>query len=125
MKVFALGLAVFMLAAACGEPVQTVSAEHEWCAITDASEASAVKFDLIFEAGLSLDLEMDDVNARASALNTDYLASGMTDDEAARAVSDDLFEMADFTIACELAFTTCKGRVDPDMAEEICPTETG
>lgn len=124
MKVPALFLVLILLAPACGESAQSVSGEREWCAFPDASEASALKFDLIFEAGSSLNLDMGAVNADAGALNADYLASGMTDDEAARAVSDDLLEMPDFVTACELAFATCGERVDPAMVDEICPSPT-
>ncbi len=124
VKSFLLCLAVGVLVVGCGQATETASAEQAWCAFADASEQSALKFDVIFEAGLSLGLDMDVVNARAAGLNGEYRASGMTEDEAARAVSDDLFEMDDFVAACGEAFVTCAERLLSAEADEICPAET-
>lgn len=124
MKPFILCLALCVLVVGCGQASETASAERAWCAFADASEQSALKFDVIFEAGLSLGLDMDVVNAQAAGLNGEYRASGMTEDEAARAVSDDLFEMDDFVTACGEAYVTCAERLLSDEADEICPAGT-
>jgi hypothetical protein len=88
----------------------TLTAEEiEWCTFTDSSVESADRFDVIFEAGLTLGLEMDSLNALAQANLDERMAQGMARDEAAAAVSQDLFTFEAFTLACHEAFTTANG----------------
>ena len=120
LKTFAYLLLLSLLIGSCGDDGLLTSEEREWCSITDATEESAVKFDLIFEAGLNLELQMDVINARAGVLNEEYAAEGMSVDEAARAVSGDLIEMDDYMAACQEAFAFCSdyyGLTD----EDLCP----
>ncbi len=127
MKALSLLLATCILLAACASAddadggTSFTAAEREWCAITDASENSALKFDVVFEAGINLGLDMDLLNAQAAASNEEHHAAGMSDDEAARAVSDELLEMADYRAACQDAFRFCAQHADPTIADAICP----
>lgn len=90
--------------------------------IADASENSAVVFDVIFEAGLGLDLPMDELNAKAGSLNEQYLAEGMAVDEAVRAVSTDLLEDDVYIAACQAAYGACPDfLISSAAANEICP----
>jgi hypothetical protein len=79
--------------------------EREWCSFGDATEESAQHFDVIFEAGLALELNMDGVNFLAADARAKYEAEGMTPDEAVRAVSDDMANDATFAAACKLAYS--------------------
>jgi hypothetical protein len=83
--------------------------EIEWCTFPDSSEASADRFDQIFQAGLNLGLEMDSLNAIAQASLDDLMAQGMARDEATAAVSQDLFGYEAFTLACHEAFVVANG----------------
>lgn len=80
------------------------AAEREWCSLDDATEASALHFDVIFEAGLALELNMDLVNISAAEARAKYEAEGMTPDEAVRAISDDMMNDETFAAACKLAY---------------------
>lgn len=82
--------------------------EREWCSFKDATEESAERFDVIFEAGLALDLNMDLVNISASEARGKYEAEGMSPDEAVSAVSDDMANDATFAAACKLAYSESK-----------------
>jgi len=94
-------------ASATTVPAPTLSDEaRDWCRLTAADEASADRFDLIFEAGLNLRLNMDAVNATAGGKRFEYEEAGMSPDEAVRAVSDDLFDLPAFVEACQAAFET-------------------
>ena len=80
------------------------AAEREWCSFVDSSEESALRFDIIFEAGLELGLDVDAMNAQASELNAEYLAQGMALDEAARRTSEQLLDDETFIAACKQAY---------------------
>lgn len=109
-KALSVLLAMALLLAACGgdnaadEDSLLTAAEREWCNFADASEESAQRFDLIFEAGLALDLNMDLVNFFASEARDKYEAEGLDADAAVRAVSDDMAKNPDFAAACKLAY---------------------
>ena len=60
-----------------GAPTLTEEA-REWCRFTGATEADAVRFDQIFEAGLGLGLNMDVVNATAGGKRLEYEEAGMS-----------------------------------------------
>ena len=90
--------------AACGNGSGLTAAERQWCRFTDDSEESAARFDLIFEAGLALGLNMDGINATASALRDEYEAEGMTSNQAIAAVSDVLLEDETYIEACQAAY---------------------
>jgi hypothetical protein len=93
-----------MLPACGGDDSLLTAEEREWCSLGDATEESAYKFDVIFEAGLALRLNMDMVNVFATEARAGYEAEGMSADEAIRAVSDDLAMNKDFAAACKLAY---------------------
>jgi hypothetical protein len=78
--------------------------EEAWCTFTDASEASQLRFDQIFEAGLNSGLPVDQMNAQASGRRGEYRAEGMDIDEATRAVSADLLVDEVFRTACKEAY---------------------
>lgn len=84
------------------------AAEREWCSFNDASEESADRFDVIFEAGLALDLNMDLINISAIEARAEYEAEGMSPDEAVSAVSDDMANDATFATACKRAYSESK-----------------
>ncbi len=92
-----------------GSPTELTAAEREWCSFPDGSDESALRFDLIFEAGLALGLPVDEMNAQASELRAEYESSGMDLDAATRAVSADLLEEEVFITACKLAFSNTVG----------------
>lgn len=105
-----LALASLMLPACGGEDAAEddsllTAEEREWCSFGDATEESAYRFDVIFEAGLALRLNMDMVNSSATEARANYEADGMSADEAVRAVSDDLTTNEDFVAACKLAYS--------------------
>jgi hypothetical protein len=108
-------LALALTAAACGGDATAdtdgglTDAERAWCAFDGASPDAALRFDQIFEAGLVASLPMDALNARASALRSEYAEQGMTDDEAVRAVSADLLEDEVFIEACKVAYAANVG----------------
>lgn len=109
-------LALSMVVAACGDddaaaPDDTVSpdspltaAEREWCTLADTSDATALRFDEIFEGGLALGLPMDALNAQAAELRTQYQTDGMSDDEAVAAVGAALLDEPVFQQACKEAY---------------------
>lgn len=104
-------LTVFLLASlilpACGGDDDSLltAEEREWCSFADATEESAQHFDVIFEAGLALNLDMDLINISASEARDKYEAEGMSPDEAVRAVSDDMANDETFAAACKLAYS--------------------
>ena len=85
-------------------PPELSDGARDWCRFTGSTDEDADRFDLIFEAGLSLELNMDVVNAAAAGLRTEYESQGMSPDESVQAVSDDLLEYDSFVAACRLAF---------------------
>ena len=101
-----------ILVIACGDDADTTDAgaltpaEREWCTFPDASDASAQRFDLIFEAGLAGGLSMDAVNARADGRRLELLEQGLSPDEAVRTVSEELFDDPTFVEACALGYET-------------------
>jgi hypothetical protein len=107
-------VALFILCSvliSCGDDGQSTAedgpltaAEREWCNLGDSSEETALRFDVIFQAGLALGLPMDELNAQAAGLLEDYMADGMTRDEAVSRVSDDLLDEPTFIAACQEAF---------------------
>lgn len=108
-------LAASLAIAACGGDDSVLTAdEREWCSLTDASEESALRFDLIFEAGLYLRLNMDLVNAQADEARAGYQDAGMTPDEAVRAVSDELLDSEDYAAACKVAYSDYRERNPSD-----------
>jgi len=116
MKTLSAILLLSIAVIACGDDsdsadasIQLTQDEREWCSFADASEASAERFDLIFDAGLILDLPMDALNAQAAGLTDEYLAEGMTRDEATHRVSDELLEVEQFMEACQLAYANATG----------------
>ena len=123
MKALASLICFCLLLVACGDDGALSSAEREWCSFPDASEDSAVKFDIIFEAGLGLGLQMDALNAQAAVMTEENVATGMSVDEAARAVSDDLLEMDDYISSCQTAFASCSKYVNSTDAEDFCPVD--
>ena len=90
--------------AACGGGSGLTAEERAWCSFTDDSSATAERFDLIFEAGILLQLNMDQVNATAAGLRAQYESEGMTPTEAISRVSEELFEMEAFVEACRAAY---------------------
>jgi hypothetical protein len=104
-------IAVLILASltlpACGgdDDALLTAEEREWCSFGDATEESAMHFDIIFEAGLALSLDMDLVNISASEARAKYEAEGMDADAAVRAVSDDMAKDPTFAAACKLAYS--------------------
>ena len=102
-------LASMMLPACGGDDNSLLTAEErEWCSFGDATEESAKHFDVIFEAGLALSLDMDLINISAAEARAKYEAEGMSPDEAVRAVSDDMANDETFAAACQLAFAESK-----------------
>lgn len=100
-----------ILVVACGDDDATgestlSDAQREWCTFPDAGEASALRFDQIFEAGLADRLPMDGVNARADGRRQELLDQGLDPDEAVRQVSKELFEDPTFVEACALGYET-------------------
>jgi hypothetical protein len=124
MKALAALLVLCSMLVSCGEnttiedseattgssEVDLTAAEREWCSFADASDDSALKFDLIFEAGLILQLPMDALNAQAGELLDEYVQAGMSVDEAARRVSSDLLQVPTFIAACKEAYANNEGR---------------
>ena len=110
MKAIAALVVLSSILVACGDDDQSTpdnalaAEERDWCTLKDGTEESALRFDDIFEAGLLLDLPMDEVNARAVGLLAEYEAQGMSTDEAVRAVSEDLLKDEDFVTACKDAY---------------------
>lgn len=94
------------------EPAPTTTAafpvltdgQRAFCRFTSSTDQDAFRFDLIFEAGLQLGLNMDVVNAIAGGSRRAYEQQGMSPDEAIRATSEDLFENLTFVKACIEAF---------------------
>lgn len=122
MKGIALLVATCLVVTACSDGSGLTAEQRAWCHLPDASESTALKFDVIFEAGVFLDLNMDQVNARAAGLREGYLSEGMTEDEAVAAVSEDLLEDEAYTAACQEAFESCSEYlIAPEEIEEICP----
>ena len=113
MRTIAFLLALSVAIVACGDDAvgdtELTAAEREWCTFEDASEDSALRFDIIFEAGITLELPMDQLNAQAAGLLEEYIAEGMTVDEAARRVSDELLDTETFIVACKQAFADESG----------------
>lgn len=107
MRRFSIALlaAVFGIASCGGNDSALTPDEREWCGLPDATEESALKFDLIFETGLSLGLDMDSINALADEARAGYEAEGLTADEAVHAVSDGLLENEGYIAACKLAYS--------------------
>lgn len=105
MKRTAVAAFVVLLAVTgCGDDSGLTQAEREWCTFAGYSPEAAERFDLIFETGLALQLNMDQVNATAAALRAQYEGDGMTPDEAVAQVSQDLFEIEAFVEACRAAY---------------------
>lgn len=104
MRRLAGATALCVALAACGGGSGLTAGERAWCTFTDDSSATAERFDLIFEVGLRLQLNMDQVNATAASLREQYESEGMTPDEAIARVSDELFEMEAFVDACSAAY---------------------
>jgi hypothetical protein len=108
-----LVLVIALVVIACGDDETTAgtltAAEREWCGFDAADDEAAMRFDQIFEAGLGLGLPMDALNAQAAALRTQYAEQGMSDDEAVRAVSDDLLREEAYISACQAAYATYGG----------------
>lgn len=88
----------------CGDDSGLSAAEREWCSFSAATEDDAHRFDVIFETGLGLGLDMDRINRLATDLRAGYEAEGMDADAAVEAVSDDLMEDTDFIAACQIAY---------------------
>jgi len=116
MKALAALLVLCSVLISCGEDGSSTpedgpltAAEREWCSFVDSSEESALRFDIIFEAGLALGLPVDAMNAQAAELNDEYLAQGMTNDEAARRTSEQLLDDETFIAACEQAYADNAG----------------
>ncbi len=86
------------------DATQLSTDEREWCSFAGASEADAERFDRIFDAGLSLGLPMDALNSQAAGLREEYVAEGMSLDEATRRVSEQLLEVETFVAACKEAY---------------------
>jgi len=95
---------VVLLTASCGGGSGLSSEERAWCTFTDDSPDAAIRFDYIFEAGLALNLNMDQVNALAADLRDEYEAEGLPPGEAIAKVSEQLFEMDAFVEACKAAY---------------------
>jgi hypothetical protein len=93
-----------VLVVACGGGSGLTDAEREWCTFSDDSADTAERFDLIFEAGLALQLSMDEVNATAAALRAQYESEGMSPGDAVAQVSQDLFDIDAFVEACQAAY---------------------
>lgn len=104
MKALAALLVLCSLLVSCGDDGPLTAEEREWCSFGDSSEQSALRFDVIFQAGLGLELPMDEMNAQAAGLVEEYMADGMTRDEAVSRVSDDLLQEETFVAACKAAF---------------------
>ena len=111
MKALAALLVLCSVLVSCGDDATLTtedgpltSAEREWCTLGDSTEESANRFDLIFEAGLGLGLQMDAVNAQASTINREYLDQGLTVDEAALRTSEQLLDDETFIAACKQAY---------------------
>ena len=113
MKALTAVLVLSIVVAACGDNsggedgsanTPLTADERDWCSFGDASEESALRFDLIFEAGLQLELPMDAMNAQAAILSDELLAEGLTVDEATRRVSELLLEEETFVMACKQAY---------------------
>jgi len=84
--------------------VELTAAEREWCSFSDSGEDSAHRFDVIFQEGLAAGLAMDSVNAEAAALADQYMADGLSADEATRRVSEVLLTDGTFATACKYAY---------------------
>ena len=93
-----------VLVVACGSGSSLTDAERAWCTFSDDSADTAERFDLIFEAGLALRLNMDEVNATAAALRAQYESEGMSPDDAIAQVSQNLFDVDAFVGACQAAY---------------------
>jgi hypothetical protein len=106
-KAVAILLLASLTLPACGGDDDSLltAEEREWCRLGDATEESAMHFDVIFEAGLALNLNMDLVNISATEAREKYEAEGMDPDAAVRAVSDDMANDATFAAACKLAYS--------------------
>jgi len=104
MMRIAAAVVVSSLLVSCGGGSGLTDAEREWCTFSDDSAASAERFDAIFEAGLALQLNMDEVNATAAALRAQYESEGMTPEEAISRVSQDLLDIDAFVEACQAAY---------------------
>ena len=111
MKALAALLVLCSVLISCGddgpstaEDGPLTAAEREWCTLGDSTDETANRFDLIFEAGLSLGLPVDALNAQSAALLEEYMADGMTRDEAVARVSDDLLNEPTFIEACQAAY---------------------
>ena len=110
MKALAALLVLCSVLVSCGEDGPLTAAEREWCTLGDSTEETASRFDVIFEAGLSLGLPMDAMNAQASALLEEYMADGMTRDEAVSQISGFLLQEPTFIEACQAAYEFEFGR---------------
>jgi len=116
MKALATLLVLCSVLISCGDDESSTledgpltANEREWCSFTDSSEESALRFDVIFEAGLGLGLEMDAMNAQAATISREYVAQGLTLDEAARRTSEQLLEDETFIAACKQAYADIVG----------------
>lgn len=86
-------------------PFDELTAEaRDWCRFTGSTLHDANRFDLIFEAGLRLGLNMDVVNALAGGRRQELEDEGLSADEAVRAVSEELFADPTFVAACVEAY---------------------
>lgn len=107
MKFLRMMVVMGLVLVGCGGADDGLSAdERAWCTFTGASEEDALKFDIIFERGLELNLGMDFINANAAELRAQYEADGMSPGDAVAAVSKDLLKFEDFVTACKSAFAT-------------------
>lgn len=98
-------VALIGLALSCGgDDAGLTDAERAWCTLDDRTDESALRFDLIFEAGLELELPMDALNATAARLFDEYVADGLDEDAAVLAVSGDLLDDPDYRTACRRAY---------------------
>ena len=104
MKALAALLIICSVSVSCSDDGPLTAEEREWCSLGDSSEETASRFDVIFEAGLHLELPMDAMNAQAAGLLEEYMADGMTRDEAVSRISDDLLQEPTFIEACQAAF---------------------
>ena len=111
MKALAVLVVLCSVLVSCGDDEPSAAEdgpltaeEREWCTLADSTEETARRFDVIFEAGLSLGLPMDAMNAQAAALLEEHMADGMTRDEAVSRVSEDLLQEPTFIEACQAAY---------------------
>ena len=90
-------------------PTGLTDAQREWCSFGSAALVDENRWVLIYDAGRSIGIDMEGVNAVASDLRVAYEEQGMDADESVAAVSADLFENDDFVAACREAYALNKG----------------